>query len=178
MIFPYLLKSEKANSPPKILSKPGPLANKKGNYEVNLCTSFCLFPLLLPKTSPRTSFHSKDPLSPPKDDIFSPDHSRKWQINWKSPLVKMCTHTHTYVREGRVRHRGRSPCRNTVHVSAVAVIPNSGDFFGGERGKTQTRLSAKAPFLLCLPRLGVQTPFPGWSWAEQWSRSHGKSRPR
>lgn len=47
----------------------------------------------------------------------------------------MCTHTHTYVREGRVRHRGRSPCRNTVHVSAVAVIPNSGDFFGGKGGK-------------------------------------------
>lgn len=94
-LFPYPLKSEKANSPQRSLSKPGPLANKKGNYKVNLCTPFAFRPPPLPKTSLRTDFHTKDPFSLPKH-------------------VWVYLFYHTSVQERRVRQRGRSLCRNIV----------------------------------------------------------------
>jgi len=46
----------------------------------------------------------------------------------------MCAHARTHVREGRVRHRDRSPCRNTL-LSAVAVTSNFGEIFWGEKGE-------------------------------------------
>lgn len=142
------------------------MLRRKGNYEVNFCISFCLLPLFLPKNNLRTLFHINDPLSSPKHDISSPGHRHKYTDELKiSPCEDVYTLTHVWTGKESEAQR-QSPCKDTVHLSAVAVIPRlSNSFFlgGEEKGK-------KVKYVVCknglfpppLPQLCVQTPFPGW----------------
>lgn len=78
----------------------------------------------------------------------------------------MRTHSSMYGRESEAQRQ--SPCKDTVHLSAVAVIPNPGDSWRGKKGKKVKQVVCKGRSPPPLSQLCVQTPFPGW-----WVQSSG-----
>lgn len=70
-------------------------------------------------------------------------------------------------KEGEAQRQ--SPCKDIVHLRAVAVIPYLGDsFLRGKKGKKVKQVVCKGSSPPPLPQLCVQTLFPGW-----WVQSSG-----